>query len=67
MSSGPSRLFHSNRFDPFRYALDIDLPEFVVTDPIIMALNQSTNDLVTWSNVRLSLFRTLVLILTDIL
>ncbi|KAK7038245.1 terpene cyclase [Favolaschia claudopus] len=32
------------------YALDIDLPDFVVEDPIIMALNQSTNDLVTWSN-----------------
>jgi hypothetical protein len=34
-----------------RYALGIDLPEFVATDPIIMALNQYTNDLVTWSNV----------------
>ncbi|KAJ6526274.1 isoprenoid synthase domain-containing protein [Mycena vulgaris] len=32
------------------YALDIDLPLFVVEDPVIMALNQSTNDLVTWSN-----------------
>ncbi|KAF9261191.1 terpenoid synthase [Marasmius fiardii PR-910] len=32
------------------YALDIDLPEFVATDPVIMALNQYTNDLVTWSN-----------------
>ncbi|KAJ6622898.1 isoprenoid synthase domain-containing protein [Mycena sp. CBHHK59/15] len=32
------------------YALDIDLPDFVVEDPVIMALNQSTNDLVTWSN-----------------
>ncbi|KAJ7878968.1 isoprenoid synthase domain-containing protein [Mycena olivaceomarginata] len=33
-----------------RYALDIDLPDFVFDDPVIMALNQSTNDLVTWSN-----------------
>ncbi|KAJ7706896.1 isoprenoid synthase domain-containing protein, partial [Mycena rosella] len=32
------------------YALDIDLPNFVVEDPVIAALNQSTNDLVTWSN-----------------
>ncbi|KAK7455115.1 Alpha-muurolene synthase [Stygiomarasmius scandens] len=32
------------------YALGIDLPEFVATDPTIMALNQYTNDLVTWSN-----------------
>lgn len=33
------------------YALDIDLPDFVVEDPLIQALNQGTNDLVTWSNV----------------
>ncbi|KAJ7193852.1 terpenoid synthase [Mycena pura] len=32
------------------YGLDIDLPDFVAEHPIIMALNQSTNDLVTWSN-----------------
>ncbi|KAJ7137913.1 terpenoid synthase [Mycena epipterygia] len=32
------------------YGLDIDLPQFVVDDPVVMALNQSTNDLVTWSN-----------------
>ncbi|ESK90199.1 hypothetical protein Moror_7733 [Moniliophthora roreri MCA 2997] len=32
------------------YALDIDLPEYVATDPVIMALNQYTNDVVTWSN-----------------
>lgn len=32
------------------YALDIDLPEFVAEHPVIAALNQSTNDLVTWSN-----------------
>jgi hypothetical protein len=38
-------------FDLIEYALDIDLPEFVVTHPIIKALNQGTNDLVTWSNV----------------
>lgn len=35
-----------------RYALDIDLPDFVVEHPAIHALNQGTNDLVTWSNVR---------------
>ncbi|KAJ7685733.1 terpenoid synthase [Mycena polygramma] len=32
------------------YGLDIDLPDFVADDPVIMALNQSANDLVTWSN-----------------
>ncbi|KAF8077664.1 terpenoid synthase [Lyophyllum atratum] len=32
------------------YALDIDLPDFVVEHPVIEALNQGTNDLVTWSN-----------------
>ncbi|KAJ6501917.1 isoprenoid synthase domain-containing protein [Mycena sanguinolenta] len=32
------------------YSLDIALPEFVAEDPVIKALNQSTNDLVTWSN-----------------
>jgi len=37
-------------FDLIEYALDIDLPECVVTDPVIKALNQGTNDLVTWSN-----------------
>ncbi|KAL0946496.1 hypothetical protein HGRIS_012714 [Hohenbuehelia grisea] len=37
-------------FDLIEYALDIDLPEEVVTHPTIKALNQGTNDLVTWSN-----------------
>ncbi|KAJ7207894.1 terpenoid synthase [Mycena pura] len=32
------------------YGLGIDLPDFVVEDPIMMALNQYTNDLVAWSN-----------------
>ncbi|EAU88892.1 hypothetical protein CC1G_12294 [Coprinopsis cinerea okayama7 len=32
------------------YALGIDLPDFVVEHPVIAALNQGTNDLVTWSN-----------------
>jgi hypothetical protein len=34
-----------------RYALGIDLPDFVAEDPVIEALNQYANDLVTWSNV----------------
>jgi hypothetical protein len=38
-------------FDLIEYSLGIDLPECVVTDPIIKALNEGTNDLVTWSNV----------------
>ncbi|KAF7331252.1 Terpene cyclase [Mycena kentingensis (nom. inval.)] len=32
------------------YGLGIDLPDYVADHPIIVALNQSTNDLVTWSN-----------------
>lgn len=32
------------------YGLGIDLPDFVAEHPIMKALNQSTNDLVTWSN-----------------
>ncbi|KAK1231745.1 Anterior gradient protein 3 [Marasmius sp. AFHP31] len=32
------------------YALDIDLPEEVASSPAIKALNEYTNDLVTWSN-----------------
>ncbi|TBU35420.1 terpenoid synthase [Dichomitus squalens] len=37
-------------FDLIEYAMDIDLPEHVVRHPIIQALNQGANDLVTWSN-----------------
>ncbi|KAG6810286.1 hypothetical protein H0H92_012584 [Tricholoma furcatifolium] len=32
------------------YALDIDLPDFVIEHPVIQNLNRWTNDLVTWSN-----------------
>jgi Terpene synthase family 2, C-terminal metal binding len=38
-------------FDLIEYSLDLELPEEVVDHPIILALNQSANDLVTWSNV----------------
>lgn len=38
-------------FDLIEYALRIDLPDHVVNHPVIKALNQGTNDLVTWSNV----------------
>ncbi|KAI0647578.1 terpenoid synthase [Trametes meyenii] len=37
-------------FDLIEYAMDIDLPEHVVTHPVIKALNEGANDLVTWSN-----------------
>jgi len=37
-------------FDLIEYALRIDLPDAVVNHPVIKALNQGTNDLVTWSN-----------------
>ena len=34
------------------YALGIDLPDVVADHPVVRALNEHTNDLVTWSNVR---------------
>ncbi|KAM5532938.1 hypothetical protein V8D89_013404 [Ganoderma adspersum] len=37
-------------FDLIEYAMDIDLPEHVVRHPVVQALNQGANDLVTWSN-----------------
>ncbi|OJT10931.1 Alpha-muurolene synthase [Trametes pubescens] len=37
-------------FDLIEYSMDIDLPDFVVEHPVIKALNQGANDLVTWSN-----------------
>ncbi|THH16145.1 hypothetical protein EW146_g4434 [Bondarzewia mesenterica] len=37
-------------FDLIEYSLDMELPEEVVEHPIIKALNQGANDLVTWSN-----------------
>lgn len=41
-------------FDLIEYAMRIDLPDHVIIHPIIKALNQGTNDLVTWSNVSLT-------------
>jgi len=38
-------------FDLIEYSLDLELPEEVAEHPVILALNQSANDLVTWSNV----------------
>lgn len=38
-------------FDLIEYALRIDLPDSVIEHPVIKALNQGSNDLVTWSNV----------------
>nr|A0A348B782.1 RecName: Full=Sesquiterpene synthase 6; AltName: Full=Terpene cyclase 6 [Postia placenta Mad-698-R]BBD74520.1 sesquiterpene synthase [Postia placenta Mad-698-R] len=32
------------------YSIGIELPQYVVDDPIVQALNQSANDLVSWSN-----------------
>ncbi|KAH9043372.1 isoprenoid synthase domain-containing protein [Lactarius pseudohatsudake] len=37
-------------FDLIEYSLDLELPDVVVEDPVIVALNQGANDLVTWSN-----------------
>ena len=38
-------------FDLIEYALGIELPDYVLEHPVIMALCQETNDIVTWSNV----------------
>ena len=38
-------------FDLVKYSLDLELPDNVIEHPIIVALNQGANDLVTWSNV----------------
>lgn len=52
-------------FDLTEYALRIDLPDAVVNHPVIKALNQGTNDLVTWSNVRAFRFVRLASMLTS--
>ena len=38
-------------FDLIEYSLDMELPDYVIEHPVIMALNQAANDLVTWTNV----------------
>ena len=38
-------------FALIEYAARIDLPDEVMSHPVIMAMEESTNDLVTWSNV----------------
>jgi Terpene synthase family 2, C-terminal metal binding len=38
-------------FALIEYAAGIDLPDYVVGHPTIRALEEATNDLVTWSNV----------------
>ncbi|KAF8479287.1 isoprenoid synthase domain-containing protein [Russula ochroleuca] len=37
-------------FDLIEYSLDMELPDAVMEHPVIVALNDGTNDLVTWSN-----------------
>ena len=38
-------------FALIEYAARIDLPDEIMSHPVIMAMEESTNDLVTWSNV----------------
>jgi hypothetical protein len=38
-------------FALIEYAARIDLPDEVMSHPVIMAMEEATNDLVTWSNV----------------
>ena len=42
-------------FDLVEYSLDLELPDDVIEHPVIVALNQGANDLVTWSNVSATL------------
>ncbi|KZT69830.1 terpenoid synthase [Daedalea quercina L-15889] len=37
-------------FDLIEYSMGIDLPEYVLEDPVIVALSNASNDLVAWSN-----------------
>ncbi|KAH9966533.1 isoprenoid synthase domain-containing protein [Russula dissimulans] len=37
-------------FDLIEYSLDLELPDAVIEHPVIAALNEGANDLVTWSN-----------------
>lgn len=39
-------------FALIEFAAGFDLPEEVVQHPVIQALEEATNDLITWSNVR---------------
>jgi hypothetical protein len=39
-------------FALIEYAAQIDLPDEVMSHPVIMAMEEATNDLVTWSNVK---------------
>ena len=41
-------------FALIEYAARIDLPDEVMSHPVIMAMEEATNDLVTWSNVSLA-------------
>jgi hypothetical protein len=38
-------------FDLIEYSLDLELSDAIVEHPVIAALNNGANDLVTWSNV----------------
>jgi len=42
-------------FDLVKYSLDLELPDDIVEHPVIVTLNQGTNDLVMWSNVSTTL------------
>jgi len=41
-------------FDFIEYGLHIELPDFVVDDPVMKALNQGAIDFIAWSNVRVT-------------
>lgn len=47
------RYVSANRvmFDCIEYALGIELPDSVASDPIMQALNDGANDIIAWDNV----------------
>lgn len=34
------------------YSLDLDLPDYVFRDPVVIAMSEATTDIMTWPNVR---------------
>ena len=51
-------------FTLIEYANGLDLPDEIFEDPIVCALQETANDIVSWSNVRFSPVVALLLLLT---
>lgn len=46
--------------DFLEFTLHIDLPDYVVEDPIMRSIKQSVNDFCTWSNVCIPIYHTVI-------